>query len=271
MNWKEYKVSNRILSNSVESILLRTDRLTAKNSSSIMRNLPRAGASLYFDFQGYFAKNGPWLNRGINGFHENYYYLDQKHGPWIDQMIVNFYPAGLARFTEVPISELREKLIDADFIFGPELGQLHEKLGNTRSPSLRIQIMEEFLLSRLREADPIELALDSITGKIRKTGKTLSLPEVSAYSHLSYRQIERHFQRIAGTSMRSVAQMMRFEIFRNMVNTSPGTQLTEIALETGFYDQPQFIRKIKKITGLTPREFVRSENPCEVSNPVLSK
>ncbi len=43
-----------------------------------------------------------------------------------------------------------------------------------------------------------------------------------------------------------------------LIKTDPAGRLTDIGLDSGFYDQSHFIRVFKKMTGQTPKEFLKS-------------
>lgn len=235
-----------------------------------MRIFPRAGTSLFFDFCGSFAKDGEWLNRAINGFHKNFYSLNKRNCSRIDQLIVDFKPRGLAHFIKGNLSDFRESLVDADLVFGPVMKTLFDILGTRTGTPERIRILNHFFLSRL-DLDPQEIdPVPWILSRLERERRILSPLETSQVSRLSYRQLERKFFQQTGSSMKEIVQAMRFETFRNLSLSRPQSKMSDLALESGFYDQPQLNKKIKEMTGLTPAQFLQSDNPCEFGGPEAS-
>ncbi len=270
MHWIPFPTTHPLLQESVELILQRRLPVSKEEYPPFMRVLPRSGASLFLDFRGTFAKEGEsWLNRAVNGYHRNYYYLARLSNGEVDQMIVLFTATGLARFVGTDANRLSRRLVDADRVLGPAFAAVYERLAATESLAQRAQIMERYLLSRLREPERSEALVHTITHLLRNETAPPSGSHLSSHTGIGLRQLERHFRKWTGTSMRSYALSLRFELFRSLSERSSHLPLSHLAQETGFYDQPHFIRKIKEMSGLTPGEFLSSSDPCEISDQKL--
>jgi AraC-like DNA-binding protein len=74
--------------------------------------------------------------------------------------------------------------------------------------------------------------------------------------HVSRRQLERDFGHWLGTSPRHLAQVARVQAFSRKAQAGGG--LADIAAELGFADQAHMSRVVRQLSGLTPRQFVRS-------------
>jgi AraC-like DNA-binding protein len=80
--------------------------------------------------------------------------------------------------------------------------------------------------------------------------------------HVSRRQIERDFSRWLGVSPRHLSQVARVQGVARHAHA--GASLAAAAAEMGFADQSHMNRVVRQLTGLTPREFVRSR-PSPIS------
>jgi AraC-like DNA-binding protein len=74
--------------------------------------------------------------------------------------------------------------------------------------------------------------------------------------HVSRRQLERDFAHWIGTSPRHLAQVSRLQAVSR--GAQAGASLADIAADVGFADQAHMTRVVRQLTGLTPRNFVRS-------------
>jgi len=60
----------------------------------------------------------------------------------------------------------------------------------------------------------------------------------------------------SGISPKALARAIRFESIRERLMFDPHANLTELAYEFGYTDQPHFIKDFKALTDKTPGEFV---------------
>jgi AraC-like DNA-binding protein len=75
--------------------------------------------------------------------------------------------------------------------------------------------------------------------------------------HVSRRQLERDFGHWIGTSPRHLSKVARVQAVSRKARF--GASLADIAADVGFADQAHMSRVVRQVTGLTPRQFTRSE------------
>jgi AraC-like DNA-binding protein len=75
--------------------------------------------------------------------------------------------------------------------------------------------------------------------------------------HVSRRQLERDFGHWIGTSPRHLSQVARVQAVSRKAST--GASLADISADVGFADQAHMSRVVRQVTGLTPKQFARSE------------
>ena len=112
--------------------------------------------------------------------------------------LVRFTPCGLTVFTKKPLGVLsgqRLDLRDVKFLFHEEFASfLREK--NTLVE--RLQIIEAFLMSRLKYAEKIDRQIVWATGVIRQTGGILPVRELMDRVCICQRHFERRFKHATG-------------------------------------------------------------------------
>lgn len=100
----------------------------------------------------------------------------------------------------------------------------------------------------------IQKAVDYIK---KNFAQPLAVPDLAAIAGFSVRQFERKFQEVFHTTPRAYLLKVRILGAAELLsNTSQS--ITEIALETGFYDHSSFTRQFRRHMQLTPQAYRRS-------------
>jgi len=117
-----------------------------------------------------------------------------------------------------------------------------------------IRVIEKFLIKLIgKHRSCHNYFVKSCVEEIRHN-RGLSLPFSSMENfNLSERSLQRIFKDHVGISPKKFADIMRLEnsidLFRQ------GKTLTDVCYESGYYDQPHFIKSFRRFTGYTPSEF----------------
>jgi AraC-like DNA-binding protein len=75
--------------------------------------------------------------------------------------------------------------------------------------------------------------------------------------HVSRRQLERDFSHWIGTSPRHLSQVARVQAVSRRAGA--GASLADAAVDAGFFDQAHMSRVVRRLTGLTPKQFASSQ------------
>ena len=171
--------------------------------------------------------------------------------------MVYFKVNGAAAFFSEPIHELfRQSLSLDNFILRSELVILEEQLDEAKSDIERINVVERFLLSRLKQHKPDALVLAAVALIFEKHGN-IRMSEVAEKLHTSQSPFEKRFRRVVGATPKKFASIIRLKYTLQQFQAQ--TSLTSLAYESGFYDQAHFIKEFKTFTGETPEHFFNKE------------
>jgi AraC-like DNA-binding protein len=168
-------------------------------------------------------------------------------------ILVLFKEAGASAFFKEPLHELFGLSLSLDhFIPQQKITDVEEQLAGAADHNQRINIVEQFLFSRLYRSKPDQLILLAIQ-KVQATKGIIKIKELADTLYLSQDAFEKRFRRIAGTSPKQFAAIVRMKF---ITSQRLGNQLlSDLAYDSGYFDQPHFNKEFKLFTGQTPTDF----------------
>lgn len=186
-------------------------------------------------------------------------FMDMRPTGKTGMIAVRFHPFGLEVFLKMPIIHLNEQSVDVGDLFGAEGRVLEARIVEASSFEDRAQLIEQFLISKLRghQADP--LIMHTIQRMTRTHGLT-SMEALALEHRLSVRTLERRFRQSAGLTPKTLSRILRFQHVFNLAESQRFTSLTQLALEAGYYDQAHFIREFRDFSGMTPSAYFSNDH-----------
>ncbi len=133
-----------------------------------------------------------------------------------------------------------------------ELSVLEEKLQEAKTDKKRINIVEQFLISKMHLGKTDEMVLSALALIHRNKGD-IRMKELTEKLHISQSPFEKRFRQTVGLSPKKFASIVRLK--HTIKSYTPQKSLTALSYESGFYDQAHFIREFKNFTGQTPHRF----------------
>lgn len=161
---------------------------------------------------------------------------------------------------------IRFKILAAEHVFQREVASLlqtHTELDldfwgvrNFRLDDLQTVVnqYEQVILKKLTENGEIEGRKLQLSQLLYKMKGEISAEEVSDQIAWSNRQINRYMNKYLGISLKTYLNIQK--AYNAYIQIREGRFFPD----DGFYDQPHFIRHIKKYTGHTPRELFQQQH-----------
>lgn len=188
---------------------------------------------------------------GITGMTDQYKIFSHQ-GP-VGTLLVYFTETGLAHFTTQPAHELFNQSISLDTLFTTaQIRETEERLSNARTDQQRINIIERFFLSLLKDIQTDRLVLQAIK-MIYDSKGSIRIKELHTRLLISQSPFEKRFRKLVGTTPKKFASIVRFNTVLTNLKEQPS--LTSLGLEHDFFDQSHFIHSFKQFTGETPEKF----------------
>lgn len=219
---------------------------------------PSSGLVIGFQYKGQLAtikdnSESKLTTAGISGITDGYKVF--KNSADIGTILVYFTEIGFNQFTSHPANELFNLSLSLDDIFEKNsIIEVEEKLAIANTDNLRIKIVEQFLLSQLKDIQTDKLIVEAVK-LIYQTNGTIRIKELNLKLCISQSPFEKRFRKVVGTTAKKFASIVRFNTVLDNLNETK--TLTEICYENNFFDQAHFIKDFKQFTGDTPENFKR--------------
>lgn len=156
----------------------------------------------------------------------------------------------------MPASEFKGENVALGDLNDKGLIELADKVQNTNNSRDAIFLIEQFLMSRLKNFDAynyrrIASVVDSINNE-----QESNIMELADIACLSYKQFGRVFSEYIGSSPKEFTRIIRFQRALHILENRAEIGFAELAVECNYYDQSHLIREFKAFSGYTPAEYL---------------
>lgn len=220
--------------------------------------LPTSGLVIGFQYQGTLAtikdqQESKLTSAGITGITDRYKIF--KNSANTGTVLIYFTEIGFTHFASHPAHELFNLSLSLNDIFDKsKVREVEEKLAIATTDKQRIKIVEQFLLSQLKDLHTDKLIVEAVK-LIYQSNGTIRIKELNKKLLISQSPFEKRFRKVVGTTPKKFASIVRFNtVLDHLKHTK---SLTEICYENHFFDQAHFIKDFKQFTGTTPENFKR--------------
>ena len=175
---------------------------------------------------------------------------------------VSLLPGSASSLLGVPAGALSAEWAPLSDTLGPIATALVERLQSAASPSVRLGLIEAFLLARLGNKDArVKRALRAIDA----SQGTIDIARLGRDSGASPRNLGRLFHEWVGLSPKRFARIVRAQAALRRLAAEPTTDLSALAAELGFADHAHLTREVRAVAGAAPSRlaemFKRTSDP----------
>jgi AraC-like DNA-binding protein len=170
---------------------------------------------------------------------------------------IKFRPGAFYPFFGAPVSQLTDRSLDLSAVFGADSLAFRDRLLAEQEERRCVEIAEEFLYGRLPDRDSSVERIRDVVETIAVDRTITRVEQVASMLSLSLRPSQRIFRKYIGVTPKWVIQRYRLHEAAEQLATDRATDLTELALQLGYFDQAHFAREFKKVVGRAPGEYAR--------------
>lgn len=175
-------------------------------------------------------------------------------------LIVAFKKGKAYPFYPMPMSEIADWVVEADDVFGSRLLELREQLLASESIDQMFSRVEAFLLRQAGNALCSNIparCIDYAVSKMINQPNRLDFQQLSDEIGYSQKHFIDLFKQQVGVSPKQYMKIMRFQSAIREIEKNESVHWSEIALQSGFFDQSHFIHEFRNFSGFTPSEYMQ--------------
>jgi AraC-like DNA-binding protein len=166
---------------------------------------------------------------------------------------VSLYSYAIPILFNLPSFELNQEFMPLTTFLGKDGNLLNEKIAVAKTTEQRIKILNSYFKALLTNQKINDTRMIKAIHEVKRHNGSSKIIDLASDSFLSQKQFNRLFKEFSGFNPKIYARIIRLE---SVIKNYPYFHnLTELAHNSGYYDQAHFIREFKELTGFSPREF----------------
>jgi AraC-like DNA-binding protein len=182
-----------------------------------------------------------------------------RMGGDLDCLHVFLKPGAARALLGVSGRELASRVVHLADISGAMCNELIERLGDADTWLERFVVVDGVLLQWLRPVTmPVVMA--SAWRSLTRSHGRVRVHDLARDSGFSTRHFGERFMFEFGLAPKAAARVFRFERACRLFLRSP-RRIVDVAMASGFHDQPHMVREWHALAGCTPREWILGELP----------
>lgn len=193
----------------------------------------------------------------VSGAHMDYLIIDTAS--IVSCLGIVFKPGGAGPFFPLPLTEIRNQRISLDALWGMESDFLREQLLQAETPRARFHTLECLMERKLHSCfENVRKTRPFISYTVEQLGRTPGetcldrLKEQSGYATTRFIKL---FSSDVGLTPKQFYRVQRFQCILNTLFSRQQADWTDLALQSGYFDQAHFIHEFKSFTGITPGHY----------------
>ena len=168
---------------------------------------------------------------------------------------------------QMPATQIKEQIITTDLL--PALKLLKQSI-SVPIPEIKIQMIAKwklFIDSNIKHSgNSISPHLSKALNLIDEYSGDITVNAIAETLGISRRHLGRFFTKTMGISPKTYLRIYRFQKAWQQFQQDTSGKLSNIVYDNGYYDQSHFIHECKLLTGLCPKQFLKSPN--QILNPI---
>lgn len=180
---------------------------------------------------------------------------------------VVFQPYFLSKILNTSAREISNQTVSVEDVLKNKLQTFQEQLFNKISPLHIINDLNLFFTHFLSESMHKDHQIIAASQQYILQNKGLvTSGDLEKFTGYSERHLERKFEFHMGMSPKKYSNIIRLHYFLSLINRGVDSKnMTIFSYEAGYSDQSHLIREFKNNTGLTPKQYLNTENKMAVN------
>lgn len=189
----------------------------------------------------------------VCGAHSGYFVLDTSRDS--AAVGIHFRPGGAAPFLGLPTGELTDRHLGIEDVWGSRARELRERLLDAESPEAMFALIERTLLTRLNGPPLPHPAAAYALRLLTETPAIARIGDVRSETGYSAKRFIEIFRDAVGLTPKLYCRIQRFQTVINRLARGRPVEWTDVALDSGYYDQSHLNREFRAFSGVTPGDY----------------
>ncbi|MDZ7644678.1 MAG: helix-turn-helix domain-containing protein [Woeseiaceae bacterium] len=172
---------------------------------------------------------------------------------------VELTPSGFYRLFRRNADRYTDDIADFSAEFPQHACWLLARLDDAAPVSDNIAIIEALLRKVALESAATPL-VDTVLHEIANRRGIVSISKLADRHGMNARQLHRLFMQVVGIPPKHYAKIVQANAVIGALIANDTTQIKELALEHGYFDQAHFIRDFRRFVGMNPTGFLQSRS-----------
>lgn len=172
-------------------------------------------------------------------------------------IVIEFTPHGAYPIFGIPMQEMANGLFDAETVFGRWGRDTRESLRNLVTVGQKVDCVQNELLSLLQKNFDGKGIVDFCVRSLKVRDGRIAIKQLEKQTGYSRRYLDSLFATHVGLPPKALARIFRFQKFYHKWANGLPYEVLKQEFEDYYYDQAHFTKEFTKMTGYSPRRFVR--------------
>lgn len=178
----------------------------------------------------------------------------------LSQILVEFTASGFYYLFHHSPAMLSNCLTEINnFILPNEYDRLEKILLEITTAKKQVKVLEEFLVDKSFKAIPPLDYIEKSLKIIEEHYGNVIVNKLAQEVGIGRRQFDRKFQEVVGVTPKYYSKITQLNYVINLMAAKNYNSIQDLAFQAEYYDLSHFAHRFKELTGLTPNEFVDSD------------
>jgi AraC-like DNA-binding protein len=170
---------------------------------------------------------------------------------------VHFRPGGAFPFFGAPGTELLNRSVTLDLVWGGDAARVRDRLWEAGTAQRRFRLLEEALQWRARGRFDRHPAVQYALDVFDRSNGARAVGDVVQGLGLSSRRFWELFRDEVGLSPKAFCRVRRFNQVLMQIEQATHVDWIDVALSCGYFDQAHFNHDFRAFAGLSPSAYLR--------------
>lgn len=171
---------------------------------------------------------------------------------------VLFRPGAFHSYFQTPVSTLTDQVVPISDYFTLDINAFEEELFALNDQEEKMLMIEQLLRQRMPEYDDTVDLLNEVIDEIIHNAGITKVEQLVDQFGISKRTLQRWFNQYIGVSPKWVIR--RYRMHEAIELLERGVDMTQLALDLGYFDQAHFSKDFKAAVGKSPKQYAKGND-----------